>query len=136
MNFLPRVFTVARRTASTRIVSFSVQSRFVHSTGSVAAEIDDGSNIVDASIAIEDEEDEYKGQALPIEIMMGEEDPKVLAKSEYPEWVAELATPGKSINEIEREAKTKDISMDDMTRYHKLKQRKEIKTANKFGNVI
>ena len=59
MNFLPRVFTVARRTASTRIVSFSVQSRFVHSTGSVAAEIDDGSNIVDASIAIEDEEDEY-----------------------------------------------------------------------------
>ena len=29
-----------------------------------------------------------------------------------------------------------EASMDDLKRYHKLKQRKAIKNANKFGNVI
>ena len=93
MNVLPRLFTAARRTGTTRSVSFSLQSRFVHSTFTVAAEVDDGSNIVEASVVIE-EADEYKGQSIPIEIMMGQDDPKVLAKSEYPEWIADLATSG------------------------------------------
>ena len=117
-------------------MSFSLQSRFVHSTFSVAAEVGDDSNIVEASVAIEEEADEYKGQSIPIEIMMGQEDPKVLAKSEYPEWIADLATSGKSIAEIERKAKTEEASMEDLKRYHKLSQRKAIKTANKFGNII
>ena len=136
MNVLPRLFSAARRTGTTRSVSFSLQSRFVHSTFSVAAEVGDDSNIVEASVAIEEEADEYKGQSIPIEIMMGQDDPKVLAKSEYPEWIADLATSGKSMAEIERKAKTEEASMDDLKRYHKLKQRKAIKNANKFGNVI
>uniref|UniRef100_A0A061SFU4 Large ribosomal subunit protein mL54 n=1 Tax=Tetraselmis sp. GSL018 TaxID=582737 RepID=A0A061SFU4_9CHLO len=56
-------------------------------------------------------------------------DPPILPDDQYPSWLWELATPGPTLNELERKGPD-SLEPDELKRYVKLKRRDSIRRNN------
>lgn len=63
-------------------------------------------------------------------IKKGENDPPIKADSEYPTWLFELLTPEATVAELERLYCTEGLTLPEMKRLHRYKNKMRIKDNN------